>query len=115
MAAMTIEQLTAVGGKEWVAGDKHRIYFNNLSELYGVETTRYNSGHISSATLDGEDISNNKAFQLLTMLNSAKFWFDIPTMKFWNRGLNADDFQKVIAAVRARVAALDVPVPNGQG
>jgi hypothetical protein len=57
----TVEKLTAAGGSEWESGDNHRVYFNDLPELYGLQAERYGTGNISSAKLDGQKISNSKA------------------------------------------------------
>src|SRR5690554_4896083 len=66
--------LTRWGGRLWEKNGHRRIYINNLSVLYGLETTRYNTGNIASAKLDGERISNNSARQILSMLNSSALW-----------------------------------------
>ena len=72
---ITAQQIPALGGREWIGRNgQHRIYLNNWPELAGLEISRYKgSGSISSAKLNGEWISNNKA----SMLLAAKVWFDV--------------------------------------
>lgn len=74
-ATYTAQQITAIGGSEWTSrdGSKHRVYLNNWADLYGLEVTRYGTGHIRGATLDGESISNNQAGRLLTSVESV-YW-----------------------------------------
>src|SRR5690606_14304068 len=38
---LTVENLVAVGGREWKRGDKHRVYFNNLIDFLQLEIERY--------------------------------------------------------------------------
>ena len=72
---ITAQQIIALGGREWTGRNgQQRIYLNNWPELAGLEISRYKgSGSISSATLNGERISNNKAGMLL----AAKIWYDV--------------------------------------
>lgn len=76
MTAQQIEIMKQIGN-EWQKGDKHRIYFNNLSEIYGLNCEYYNSGNICGADLNGERISNSKAKQLIGKLLSCKVWYDV--------------------------------------
>jgi len=93
-AAKSAERKTAGGlnveklkemGNEWIKGDHHRIYFNNLAEMYGLETGRYGTGNISSATLDGEKTSNNQARRIASDLKELKIWYDVKKGKFFSR------------------------------
>ena len=79
---MNIEILKKLGN-EWQKGDKHRIYFNSLGMFYGIETERYNSGNISSATLNGNSISNSEAKRILGRLLDCKVWYDVNDGTFW--------------------------------
>ena len=87
-------------GSRWTKGQMDRIYFNNLAELYGVQTTRYNTGNISSATLDGERISNSQAGRICGRLALAKVWYDISTTKFHGKDIGQDDFAIIVANLR---------------
>lgn len=94
-----IDVLKKIGGSEWQKGDKHRIYFNNLGELYGLKTWRYKTGNISGAQLDGRNISNSQAKKILEKIVSSKMWFDVKDGKFWQQGpdwgLKKDDWAKI--------------------
>lgn len=79
---MNIEQLKKIGGSEWQKGDYHRIYFNNLAEIYGLTCSFYNTGNVSSASLDGEKISNSGARRILSALGDAKLWYDVNSGRF---------------------------------
>lgn len=46
----------------WEKYNKRRLYLN-WSKLVNLEINRYNTGNISSSYLDGEKISNTKAFK----------------------------------------------------
>lgn len=74
-----IESLKEVGGKEWIVGEKHRVYFNNLDELLGLNCSFYISGNVRRATLDGEAISNTRATEILFCLREGKLWYDVVT------------------------------------
>jgi len=67
---MTKKEALEMGGREWQKNGNHRIYFNGgaLEVLYGLEILRYKTGNISSATFNGEDISNSKANKLLNKI-----------------------------------------------
>lgn len=99
MSAQQIEILKQIGS-EWQKGDKHRIYFNNLSEIYGLNCEYYNSGNICGADLNGERISNGQAKKLIGKLLSCKVWYDLVDGKFWHTAPQGDtaaaDMCKVI-------------------
>ena len=87
---MNIEILKELGN-EWQKGEKRRIYFNSLGMFYGIETGRYNSGNISSATLNGERISNSEAKRILGRLLDCKVWYDVTDGKFWKSTPKGDN------------------------
>lgn len=96
-------------GSEWEKNGMHRIYFNDLPGWYGLQYERYNSGNVSSATLDGEHISNSKATGILSDLLALKIWYDVTTERFyWKAGLRTDPqyFARIVAAIRARAAEM---------
>lgn len=72
---MNIDILKTLGN-EWQAGDKHRIYINDLMDLYGLKVEYYNSGNISAAWLDGEKISNSQARTMIDKIASITIWYD---------------------------------------
>lgn len=102
---MTAETLTAAGGSLWEKGSMRRVYFNDLSELYGLKADRYNTGNISSATLDGETISNSAARRIMVELSTAKLYYDLTAGTFQSRGLNENDHAVLTTVIRSRVAA----------
>lgn len=104
----TVKALVAVGGARWQKGAMDRVYFNNLSEWYGLKTSRYNTGNISSATLDGKGISNGLAREIDITMSTGKVWFDVPTGKWWRQGIDQPALSKIVAAIEAKMAALPV-------
>src|SRR5690606_35868407 len=72
---ITAQQILALGGREWTGRNgQQRIYLNDWYKWAGLEISWYKgSGSISSATLNGELISNRKA----SMLLAAKVWYDV--------------------------------------
>lgn len=97
-----LERLKAIG-KEWTGGDNHRIYFNDLRSLYGLDATYYGTGNISSASIDGVAISNGKARALATDLDFAKVWYDVKTKTFNQKGLSDSVFERIVATIRRRM------------
>ena len=81
----TIQNLIQMGGQEWRSqdGQKHRVYFDAAicAKILGLQTTAYGTGNISSATLNGEGISNSAARKMLNGM-PAKFWYDVTLGKF---------------------------------
>lgn len=108
----TVETMTAIGGKRWRKNGHDRVYINHWAELAGLKITRYNTGNISSATYQGEAISNSQAYKILGTL--AEVWFDANDGKLHCRyGGNESRivtrkelWQDVINGIRAAIAAL---------
>ena len=48
----------------WEKYNKRRLYLD-FAKIINLEVNRYNTGNISSAFLDGEKISNSKAYKYL--------------------------------------------------
>lgn len=95
---MDLERLKAIGS-EWHRDDKHRIYFNDLPSRYGLRVTRYKTGRISRASLNGEAISNNKADKLWDTLTLGKLWWDVPTGAFQSQRLPEAMVQILVASI----------------
>ena len=93
-----VERLAKVG-KLWEKAGKRRIYFDDLSGWYGLKTTRYHTGNISSASLDGERISNTTAHHILSALSNAKVWYDFEDSKFHGQG-GGDYFPTIVTAIK---------------
>ena len=102
MKTPTTEILKALGAKEWKTETHHRFYFNDLAGLYGLKVTRYNTGNISSATLDGESISNSAARRIKTELDFGKIWFDVPTGKFGSKEIGSSKVSAIISEIENR-------------
>lgn len=92
---MNIKTLIAIGGNEWIRSEKHRIYFNQIAEIYGLKCSYYKTGNMSKATLNGEHISNSKARKLLSTIESGKVWFDVKTGEFAHGMTKNADFDGV--------------------
>jgi len=96
---MDTKQLIDAGGSEWESGDQHRIYFNGIEKLYGLEIAAYNSGNIRSAKLNGSPISNSVARWHLDKIQGAKLWYDMPTQKWQWQRMTDDTAAKLIATI----------------
>ena len=79
------------GASEWISGTMHRVYFNDAHVFGGLVAVG------KKYELDGEVISNNKAFSL----RGHKFFFDLSTMSFGHTHPNAEFAARVIAGIRA--------------
>ena len=62
----TKDKLLNIGLKIWSKSGNERIYINDdkLEVVFGLSISRYKSGSISKAELNGEKISNSKASKL---------------------------------------------------
>src|SRR5690606_27593466 len=87
---ITPESLVEIGGSRWQKGEMDRVYFNDLADRFGLRASFYGTGNVSSASLNGEKISNTKATRMLAGFSLAKFWFDVPAGEFQSRGLHED-------------------------
>jgi len=82
-----IKILVEAGGKLWQKqterGNYSRVYFNSdtIAEAIGLEISRYHSGNISGASLDGDGISNSEGGRILSYLGG-KFYFDFSDGQF---------------------------------
>jgi len=99
-----IEKMIEIGGKEWKKDDKHRIYFNEsvLAKLIELDCNRYNTGNISSATLNGESISNNEAGKIYSSLSISNFYYDVRAEKYYSRGLG-ELFQEIVNIIKEKI------------
>ena len=86
----TAEKLEDLGIEAWECGQMKRYYINDdkLEEVFGLSIGRYNTGNISSASLNGEGISNSEAYKLL----GQKIYFD---------AISGEWMQKTSMGVRA--------------
>jgi hypothetical protein len=108
----SVETMVAIGGNRWQRNGMDRVYFNNWAELAGIETTRFNTGNISTASYQGAGVSNNQARKLLGCLD--KVWFDAADGKLHARygydesrvATREEVWAAVASGIRAAVAAL---------
>ena len=68
------EKLEDLGIDAWERGGMKRYYVNadKVESVFGLEISRYNTGNICGASLNGESISNTRAGKLL----ARKIYFD---------------------------------------
>jgi excisionase family DNA binding protein len=112
MSTYTETQIRNIGGNVWERGGCRRVYLNNWSTLAGLRVERYNSGNISYAELNGEEISNAKAFKLLS--DAKVFWEDGQIFTNLKHGarharIDADDLiEGLLAGIAKAVANTDL-------
>lgn len=78
---VTLGGLLAAGGNRWQKNNMDRVYFNNLPAKAGLVVDRYKSGNIRSASLRSEGISNSKAGEIVSNLDSTKLFYDRKTRR----------------------------------
>ena len=64
------QKLIEIGCTVWEKYGRKRIYINSdeeIEKVFGLSVSRYNTGNICSAFLNGEKISNSQARRLLTV------------------------------------------------
>lgn len=94
------EMLLSMGGREWAKGGLHRIYLpvEVSARVLELKVTRYDSGNISSATLEGEKISNASAKEILYDLEGA--YYDVVADKFKSSHGLAGKLRERLASTR---------------
>ncbi|MFF5642993.1 hypothetical protein ACN6LF_001822 [[Kitasatospora] papulosa] len=108
----SIETMVAIGGNRWQRNGMDRVYINDWAEFAGIETTRYNTGNISSASYQGYGVSNSQGYKLLGSID--KVWFDAADGKLHarfgydeSRVASRDEvWGAVVAGIRTAIAAL---------
>ena len=89
-----IERLINAGASRWTKYERDRLYIKRLADLIGLSYTKYNTGNISSAELNGETISNSECNRILAALDKA--FIDLKTNTVYIDG--RDDAAEVIIA-----------------
>ena len=89
-----IERLVNAGASRWTKYERDRLYIKRLADLIGLSYTKYNTGNISSAELNGEGISNSECNRILAALDKA--YIDLKTNTIYIDG--RDDAAEVIIA-----------------
>lgn len=105
-SAAIADYLEQIGGKRWAKGDHDRVYLSSdvAAELIGLEVSRYGTGNVSYAALNGEKISNTRARRILQSIDGA--WMDVRTGEF-NAGRygDADWLEEIEEGARQGAAA----------
>jgi len=80
------------GGSLWEKHGHRRIYFEgaNIAQQQGLDWASYNTGNISSATLNGDKISNSECRRILDGFRWFKIWYDLNRNEFCTRGSGSD-------------------------
>lgn len=113
MATMqiTAASLTAAGLTvgEWThpKTGEVRFYVNNLAELIGLDVSRYGTGNISSARLNGEKTSNAEAGRILQAVGKA--WIGGDGSIHVSDGCTRGGYEWVAADLRKAIAASIAP------
>ena len=89
-----IERLINAGASRWTKYERDSLYIKRLVDLIGLRYTKYNTGNISSAELNGETISNSECNRILAALDKA--YIDLKTNTVYIDG--RDDAAEVIIA-----------------
>ena len=114
MTANEIAQILTeqFGGNRWTKYDKDRVYFDAaaVTSQQGMSWNNYRSGNISSATLDGEKISNSEARRSLEGFMFVKLWCDLADGTFYRRGeidypRSRDMWKQFVANAKAAINA----------
>ena len=94
----TVEDLMAMGAKRWQKAGYDRLYLNNAGlKLAGLEISRYNTGNVSSAKLNGEKVSNTKGSNMASIVERA--YIDLTTGKLHCTHAKDDDVQQAVIAL----------------
>lgn len=90
------------GGKIWRGGVHNRIYFNDIASLIGLDCQFYGTGNVSSATLDGEIISNTLASHYIDECSSGKLYLDLNDRKYHSQGIDKTIFQMAVKILKQK-------------
>lgn len=96
----TERHMQLIDANMWQKGEQTvRYYLNDWAEIVGLDISRYKSGNISGATLDGKRISNAEAARLLV---GSRAWWQDGTLN--TIGLADHRRDLIITAIRSRIA-----------
>lgn len=94
----SIEDLIAMGAKRWQKAGYDRLYLNNAGlKIAGLEISRYNTGNVSSAKLNGEKVSNTKGRNMASIVERA--YIDLTSGKLHCTQAKDDDVQEAVIAL----------------
>lgn len=112
MSTYTETQIRNIGGNLWERSGHRRVYLDDWATLAGINVTHYNSGSISYAEFDGEQLSNSKAYKLLS--GAKVYWEDGQIRTNLRRNaeyarLDADTLiDALLAGIASAVAATEI-------
>jgi hypothetical protein len=101
-----IEKLTQAGGKEWISGAMHRVYFDYdvVNKLAGYKVAYKSNGSlIFCYGPDGAAMSKSAAYRVLAD-ETSKFYYDVTTGQFGGRGMHESTINAAAAALAEIVA-----------
>ena len=103
-------------GNEWQKNGHHRVYLNDLPRWYGLEITRYGTGNISHALLNGEQISNNEARKTISRLglDLGKVYYDVADDLWYGRDIGQCTLKVIASAANERLTALMAAADTGE-
>jgi len=105
---MIVDRLLVLGGARCnVGGDHDRVYMDDLERWSGLEVSRYGTGNISHARLDGVRLSNTRARKLLARLDSGKLYYDVNAGAWGWRDLSADTARGLVDRIRETVDRME--------
>ena len=96
-----LEQLIALGGNLWEKGSMRRVYFNDVPAMIGLSYSTYNTGNISSASLNGVAISNSECRRILSSIG--KIYWDLDTGKIHGSYTEQSMLTQVAGIIRAKI------------
>jgi len=103
-----VDRLLVLGGARCnVGGDHDRVYMDDLERWSGLEVSRYGTGNISHARLDGVRLSNTRARKLLARLDSGKLYYDVNAGAWGWRDLSADTARGLVDRIRETVDRME--------
>ena len=84
----------------WEKYRKKRVYFQAHTGLIDLEVSFFDTGKVSKATLKGEDITGERAIELLDCIKNVKIFFDVYTGKISIDNFNCEDGKELFKEIR---------------
>jgi hypothetical protein len=107
MAELSVEKLVAVGGKEWKKGNFHRIYFNNIHELHGLDAKFDEQGKFEYAHMLWAEVEEEYARRVIAHFADSKFWYDVKEKAFAYKNMDEDEFNVCIDTVNMKIERME--------
>lgn len=71
---LSVETLTAIGGRRWQKNGMDRVYINDWAQFAGLDASYYKTGNVCGATFKGRSIANGRVAGIVATID--KVWFD---------------------------------------